>query len=367
MLSITENIRKSLNSEGFKDRILWVDWVRALAIVAILVIHVSSSYLTDISYQSNFWFIATFFESLSRFGIIAFVMISGYLLMNREYELTDFLNRRLKRVLIPFILWNFIYIFFKINFQNVLGDNYTLSAVLAFIGKAFLDPTIVAIQFWFIYMIVGLYLVAPIISKWIKNSNDREVEYFLVIWLITLLLGFFSVSFLLEKYLIYFSGFIGYFILGYYLAKKESKYLNSRLFGLILFIIGTLITFVGTVYLTYQTGQLDLTFIQLGDLTPNAFLQATGVFIIIKNTDFSSWSVKNWSLNGLIIKISLFSYGIYLLNVLVLRFFEYFGLLSVNTNPIYNIPIFVFLTLIVSLITLMILDKIPGLKYLSGK
>ena len=61
----------------------------------------------------------------------------------------------------------------------------------------------------------------------------------------------------------------------------------------------------------------SLFFIRLGDITPGACLQAVGLFILVKNIDYS---LINQKINDFITNISRDSYGIYLVNILVLNF-----------------------------------------------
>ena len=94
-----------------------------------------------------------------------------------------------------------------------------------------------------------------------------------------------NVDFLLYDYLKYFTGSIGYFILGYYLYIKQKSVLKNKNFGLVLFVAGTLLSFLGTVLSSMAIGGQSLLFFNLGDVTPNACLQAIGMFIIVLNTD----------------------------------------------------------------------------------
>jgi len=68
--------------------------------------------------------------------------------------------------------------------------------------------------------LLGLYLFFPIIGKWISKSNKHEIKYFLGIWLLTIFAHLPFVKKLMPNIEIsYFSGYIGFPILGYYLSK----------------------------------------------------------------------------------------------------------------------------------------------------
>src|ERR1700743_3443674 len=91
-----------------------LDWINNLRIVAmflVVVLHTTSPMLMAYGKEpDSYWLIADFYNALARFGVPVFVMITGALLLHREYELGDFLKRRLTRILWPFLFWSFVYI-----------------------------------------------------------------------------------------------------------------------------------------------------------------------------------------------------------------------------------------------------------------
>lgn len=355
----------NINLDIFNNRIVWVDWAKFLAIFAILIVHCSSDFLMSNVIGSGNWLVAVFFESLTRWGVLVFIMVSGFLLLRKEYDLREFIFKRFKRVVLPFVLWNIVYIIVKIVFQHSLTDMGVLSVIFYFIA-AFLDPTIITVQFWFVYMILGLYLVTPIISDWVRNADDLHINYFLIVWIIILLINFFNIKFLLVNYLGFFAGYLGLFVLGYYIPLKKSKgqlkYLDKPKTGIILFLIGLLGNFIGTWALSALSGQMSFVFLNLGDLTPFTLLEAIGIFAMILN--FTP-KIKSKLSNYIAVKVSLASFGIYLVNVLVINMMEKVGIYSGNLNS-FSIILFAILTLIISYIIIIIFDEIPILKKFSG-
>ena len=317
------------------ERLLWIDVLKFLAVIGVIGIHVSSTSLNTNALFSSNWYQGVFFESMFRFAIILFIMASGYLLLRKQQPL-DVIPQRIKRILLPFIFWLIIYAIIKILLTQSLGPNWQITDVFMFIINGFLDPTIVSVQFWYVYMILGLYILSPILSRWIQNAPIREIEYMLLIWVIISFLHFLNIDSILLDYFRYFTGAIGYFILGYYLTIQEKHVLRNKRFGLLLFILGTLITFVGTILLSVITNQQSLFFIRLGDITPGACLQAIGLFIIVYNTDFDKISD---TVKGYIVNISKSSYGIYLVNVLVLNLFEKIHLINLSGFAFFDIII----------------------------
>ena len=88
----------------------WLDAVRWLATIAVITIHVVAPYLYQYGQISIVnWNIYNVIDSLSRFAVPFFVMLSGALLLNRTISLVDFLKKRFLRILIPFLFWSLIY------------------------------------------------------------------------------------------------------------------------------------------------------------------------------------------------------------------------------------------------------------------
>ena len=143
------------------ERLLWIDVLKFLAVIGVIGIHVSSTSLNTNALFSSNWYQGVFFESMFRFAIILFIMASGYLLLRKQQPL-DVIPQRIKRILLPFIFWLIIYAIIKILLTQSLGPNWQITDVFMFIINGFLDPTIVSVQFWYVYMILGLYILSPI-------------------------------------------------------------------------------------------------------------------------------------------------------------------------------------------------------------
>lgn len=346
-----------------ENRLVWVDCLKFLAIIGVIGIHVSSSLLSeDILFSLN-WFQGVFVGSLFRFAIILFVMASGYLLLRKQQSIYV-IPFRIKRILLPFIFWLIVYSLIKVFVIGELGDSWNFFDLIEYIFMGFLNPTNISIQFWYVYMILGLYIFSPILSRWIQNAPIKEIEYLILIWILISIFQFFDMDSILLDYLRYFTGAIGYFVLGYYLTIKKNRLLHDRKLGIILFISGTLITILGTVGLSYMLADQSLFFIQLGDITPGACLQGIGLFIIVFNSDFNK---LDRIITDLIVKISISSYGIYLVNILVINLLEKFGIINFNGFALLNIGFSIILVLIISYAIIELMSRFKILRHFTGR
>ncbi len=326
-----------------KERIFYYDFLRAFAIIAVLICHVDFFFgplNTPIKIIGQMTF-----HDIGRIGVPIFLMISGALLLNREYELGDFLKRRFARIIYPFIFW-IILISAQILYLN---GSYT-KVWNTFIG----NPSIT----WYFWTLIGIYLFIPVINTFIEKYGLKGCEYFLVIWFATIILKTFSSYPLFPDFnLDYFAGYIGYPVLGYYLNNREFNLTDKRMciLGLI-----TLILSLGVfVYLDYN----NINYIsKIYQNIPMVFMGA-GMFVFIKYLDSitSFRHVKDNIIGKAIISISLCSYGMYFSHVIVLKFLAPF-------NPKSNLlfPVMFALTVFLSWLLPYVFSKIPYIKTFSG-
>jgi surface polysaccharide O-acyltransferase-like enzyme len=75
-----------------KKNYFWIDLLKAIAAFAVIILHVTVSLLYDFGDKEH-WQAANFYNSLVRFSVPVFVMISGVLLLNKNEELTTFLRK----------------------------------------------------------------------------------------------------------------------------------------------------------------------------------------------------------------------------------------------------------------------------------
>lgn len=344
-------------------RILWIDYLKVLAIVGVLGIHCSSLLLDNKYLFTLPWYESVICSSIFRFAIILFVMASGYLLLRKPQPIT-IIPHRLKRIMIPFIFWFIVYSIIKVMLKGALGPSWTIIDYIHYLFNGFLNPLNVSIQFWYVYMILGLYLFSPVLSKWIQNANISDIEYFLLIWVLVSILQFSNVDTVITDYLRYFTGSLGYFIMGYYLTVKDHELLTNKKFGFLLFIVGALITIIGTIILSHMQMSQSLFFIRLGDITPGACLQSIGLFIIVKNMDYTQLSNK---VNAIITNLSKDSYGIYLVNILVINLLEKINIINFMNNTTIKIILAMGIVLVISTIIIELFDRIPLLRPFSAK
>lgn len=341
-----------------ETKLQWADSLRALSTIAVIVLHITSPLLTSMKSLTNWW-IGNIIESSVRFSVPVFFMLTGALLFDKEYTIGVFLKKRFFRVIIPFLFWSIPYILYSLAIKVVHKENLDLFIVFTFVIDQFKNGSFY--HLWFVYTLLGIYLFTPVIGKWIRNSTSKEILYFLIIWLLTVLFTYPFLSVFETKIdLSNFSGYLGYCILGYYLRKVNiQNTLKKDIIAIFLFFTGLIITIAGTYFLFLLKGEKDELYYSY--LTLNVLMCAIGVYLYIKDK-----YVKNQSVSKFLRVMNKFSYGIYLAHVLILTILTKAGITCFFIHPLIGIPLTTVLCLTFSTLTIFLVKKLPYGKYISG-
>lgn len=329
----------------------WLNTLRCIATFSVIILHLSVPLVNEFDKVPSYsWVTGNIFDGLTRFCVPVFVMISGVLLLDKNYSIKTFLTKRMIKIIIPFLFWSMIYFLLHAD----LSDNpatIALKFIKTMKGGA-------EYHLWYIYMIIGIYLFLPIINKWIINSNQHEIQYFLILWLAVIILGmpYFNKLFTRIDFR-YFSGYLGYAVLGYYL----NRYFNTIhiKYSILLFLTGSIATIGLTHIFSVENQQLFKDFYNY--LSPNLILQSTGIFLLCKNI-----VIKNYYLLKIISFISKYSFGIYLSHVFVLSILNTFGIAATTVHPVFTVLFTGIICLSISLFITYLLNKLPFGKYISG-
>ena len=349
-----------------RKRIFYLDFIRALAIILVLSAHITRLFYNNAPHSANYMHLVAPMINVAIMGVPLFLMISGALLLNRKYELGDFLKRRYKRVLIPFLFWSVVTIILRIFLDNQAPSPSNILTM-------FFD------DYWYVWMILGVYLFIPIINAFIENYGIKGVEYFLAIWTFVIILDTAGLYPFHNFELGNFAGYLGYLVLGYYLSNKEFRISDSNMaiLSLVVLLIITIFSMEHTVSISYMKHRLSY----YGYQTIEVVIQSAAMYLFIRYFSQSSaktpGSIKNKVYSffkdtfmfKIIFTISTFSYGIYLAHYISLYSFKwidkyYFPVFS--HNPLKWFPIILLAFLVITIVILWILDKIPGLRNITG-
>lgn len=334
-----------------KQRDNTLDIIRLLACIMVVMMH---SPLPTSDANGPFLASMSFFTAPC---IGLFFMVSGALLLPIKTDYFTFLRHRFGKIAVPTIVWSLIYIALRLYYSeseiNVLQS--VASIPFSPQGEGVL---------WFMYTLCGLYLLAPILSGWLEQARKREIQFVLILWAVTLcfplLRLWFSINDSDTGPLYYFGGYAGYFLLGYYL-KRFPDSISVWICGAIA-LLGTVLLFATKKY------GLNIDFYSVFWYLSIfvAALCATYWLTIYKLRSHLTSNRLNAN-TGVLCLISNLSFGIYLVHILVMRYWLW------HLEWILGIPNYIIQTIVITVITFIIstaicfiLAKLPVGKYLIG-
>lgn len=309
------------------------------------------------------WWSVNIYDSFARPCVPLFVMLSGALLLQpskTDEPLRVFFKKRVSRIALPFFFWMGAYFAWDIFVNNQPLTTQTL--VEGLLGGPY-------IHFWFFYMLIGLYLVTPLVRVFVAHASRRLLRYFFVLWLtgvsvvplLNLLVGH---NLNINVFLI--TGYIGYFLLGLYLIDTQ---VNKKVLVACV-LAGFAWTALGTYWITATVGG-SLQFFFYDYFSLGVILSSVALFLLLISVNYNKIKNKHPKLDRLIHYISINSLAIYLFHFMVLETLENgylwgFRISMATLSPIIEIPLLAGITLAICLLVLYPLRKIPYLNRLIG-
>lgn len=324
-----------------------LDILRILACMMIVVMHSpmptvgeNGLFLSSLSY-------------LTAPGIGLFFMLSGALLLPIKTDTRSFLKKRFLKIALPLLFWTVIYLLFFATFR---GRPLTWQTILSIPFSPQGNPT-----FWFLYTLLGLYLIAPILSQWIQKASSREIEFYLMLWVISLyfplLAQIVDINSSETGILFYLSGYVGYFVLGYYLITYPDRIPFKWL------IPAVIIAYAAPIYCKLKNIPVDF-YSVFWSLSIFSAIQCFFFWKLIL------WLSKKQEKPAVITFSAIFSnlsFGIYLVHFLIIRELLWNWSIVTNIQSYYlQTTVIAVLAFLGSAAVVCMIANIPGLCYLVG-
>lgn len=287
-------------------------------------------------------------------GISLFFMISGGLLLPMKGTTSGFLKKRMSKILFPALFWSIFYLIVN----QILNENTNWCKAIISLPFSAQGSSV----FWFIYTLIGLYLLVPILSRWLMACNKWEIEFYLLIWGISMcypiIKHFAEINMTPTGILYYFSGFAGYFILGYYLKYYLSSIKWKYLTPLTAI---SLIAPVACKFFRWEVDFYDMFWFY------SIFVVILSVFIYKCLTHIFSNKHISQHTRSIITKFSNLTFGIYLVHIFIMRnlIWKWNFIMNIHSYYIQTIAI-VLLTFLGSSVLCYLISLLPGSKYIIG-
>jgi len=386
-----------------RKREVWIDWMRTAACFMVILVHCTEPFYLGgsgsliLDQADAFW--SSFFDSFVRACVPLFIVASSYLQFPLHYTTGEFVRRRAVRILIPFVIWTLVYAF-------VWGEPVSnLKSLL-------LNFNYSAGHLWFVYMLLGVYMLMPLLSPWAEKVGRKELLAYLGIWLFTSMIpiirDWVSSEPLVFAYgptgiprpalyplwgeaswntyglFYYISGFIGYLLLGLYFRKftGDLSWKKTLAISLPCWLSGFAITFGGFLKRVYETCGGE--FPAEGIINDAVYWETTwcndtiGVVMmtIAWILLFKKIKAEGCFYNKILLPVSKASYGMYLSHLLILvpvsgAVRGWLGSGDEGVLGFWTTPVEILIAAVISFIAVaiasVIIQKIPKIgKYIIG-
>ncbi|MEG1617352.1 MAG: acyltransferase [Bacteroidales bacterium] len=326
-----------------KTHIAWVDLLRVLACFLVVLAHCCDPFVARFDTNRFEFLSGAFWGSLVRPCVPLFVMMTGVLLLPIQTDMSTFYNKRIKRIVIPLIFWSVLspilyYLYLNSGVvtlsPNIVAEDHTLSATITRIYSFIFNFSYATIPLWYLYMLVGLYLFMPIISGWLSQASQKDVKRFLMIWGVSMCLPYIQMGAPLLGYVgnygntgilgvcdwnpygtfYYFSGFMGYIVLAYYLLKYPLQWSWKKTLSVAapLFAIGYAITLGGFIvtqkFFPGSYAALEIVWYFSGI---NVFMMTYAAFIVLSKVRLNPSPFMN--------RLASLTFGIYLCHFFIVQ------------------------------------------------
>ena len=325
-----------------KPKTAYFEWLRLFAAAAVVLMHTAAKRWLSISHTVPEWEVLTLWDSLVRWPVPIFIMITGALFLPRRTELKTALGRYIPRMAVCFLVWSGVYALY--------AGELTLNALVS--GYYHL---------WYLPFLCGVYLTLPFLQK--IAEDDRLADQLLLVsltvgtllpWLVKLgklllpeqsgLLGTLAG---LVNYTFFFDH-ISLLLLGHRLHRTELSRKQRRVIYL-LGLLGVSVTGIATIWATSLTDFQNSLFFDFA--APNNLCAAAALFVFAKQ---HLRSLPKW-----VAVPAKHSFGIYLVHALVIDLLADRGFHVLTWDPVWSVPVLSAAVFAISLTLAALLRRIP--------
>lgn len=290
-----------------EKKIVWIQNLRAIACVLIVLLHVIDGWLKSNSiqlttYSNRWWIDNVLVQIFVQIAVPIFIMISGALLLNPKKDLN---LKKIIKYMTKMILIIITFGFFYCLIEQFVHDKF--SNPLGSIGNAILhvfENKSWGIM-WYVYMLIGIYAITPLLKAFINTTDGKTFIFILsVLFVVSSFVPTINALFNIELTNFYLDGFIFifYYMVGYFIAYRLKSFQNSKK---IIYFLGIISLIVFLILLVLKNGYY--TELNTND---NCFIAIWSMFVFYL---FSNEIIKIKE-NRILNYIAKYSFGIFLVH-----------------------------------------------------
>ena len=323
-----------------------LDKLRVLSMILVVVVHIANYYCRAYAQIGTLsFFVAILLNSLARISVPVFFMISGALLLKKEYSSKKNVKRITEKIACLVIITSIYLVWDRFVMAK---DGTNLLSLIVKPERSML---------WFMYVIIGIYIALPFIKRMVDHLTPKEELLFVILWAVfNGLLYFLHLSAAYPIPIINGAYYLGYFVLGHILYKNIHLFEKQRHNALLL--IAGLLAVLTIAELSFLLSLYKNTYYDyfLGYRSALMMIASVCAFVFIYlNSENKS--------NKVLAKLSEVSFGVYLVHGIILdacmKLFPYR-----SVNAVFGIPVCLVIIFYLSFGIMCIIKKVPVLKRL---
>ena len=341
-----------------KKRETELDILRLMATLAVVLTHVCGGPVKTLSVLDVDWQILNCFRAAITWDVPVFVMISGgiFLSSQKELSLKVLYGKYIKRLVIAFAFWSAIFqIYYTVYGIYTNSFNLNWKGVLS---QYLIGPY----PFWYLFMFAGVYATIPFLKK--ITTDKKLTEYFLVLFFAFQIMECYGqalpgigktlTSILSNTNFTFATGFVGYFVLGYYLKAYDI----SKKAECILYALGIILVPL-CCYVTTKQSIINMEYTETFSkyLMPNIIIESAAIYTFfvkrVSKIKFNEKTVKIFT------KLTEYGFGVYLVHALIIELVELTGWTAVTISPFVSVPLLTIVVYTLSLFVTVVTRKIP--------
>ena len=346
------------NLNKIHNRYAWADVLKIVSAFAVVWIHTTANVYDDFHNKSWIWYLLV--SSFQTFGVPCFYMVSGALLLSSNTSIKTSLQKRVPRILIPLIFWSIVYILLR---KFILGENLD---ILTSVIKLFFESQYY--HLWFMYPLLGLYFLLPIIALLFKEKENHNLLLYCLMIFLFVPATFYSIlsitGFWTDRP--WFAlGFpeLGLFILGKVLFDRRGQLQKYKKFLPILILFGYLLTVISSYYLSTHFLSPRKDFFETQRIP--VIIYCSSIFALF----VCSFSNINTKLKLIFSELGNLSFGIYLIHPLLMALIKDIHLtgpiaFTINKGGNFNMFLGAVFYFVLSGVIIFFISKIPLVKKL---
>ncbi|OON38062.1 hypothetical protein BTJ39_19005 [Izhakiella australiensis] len=329
--------------------------LKFITLLATFFVTLLSTAAIPFSYFHLAWSVSVAYEAIGRMAYPLFLLVAGYISLNKDESLLSTLKSRVMNLLIPLVIWSVVYLLY----DRFINGNDRPVSLLSLLSRPAYS------HLWFIYTMILLYLVTPLLNTFIQNGSRQRLNYILVLWFVmasvymlfdnikeNLLLGHGIPHPSNIDQVVYLSG---YYIMGGVI--RRFKITPKVPISAIIFILSAVLTAVLTYSLSISTFSPNQIFLYYS--APTLVIVSVSFFFMLlcAKINFSNTQQQ------IISTLSMYSTGIFFIHLLILQsLLRYFNIDFEGHYSTLTIPAIALLVYGISAAIVALLHLIPGLR-----